>query len=285
MNIQLDVEPHLTWIKDRIVFLTKTGSQAYGTQTPESDLDVRGIAVPPLQYHFGYKQRFDGLERTKPDLFIHDLRQFFRMAAGGNPSMLELLFTSPDDHLLVHPIGATLIQNREMFLSQSVSHSIYGYAVAQLRKAQMSADRQKFLPRANEVRSALIEEHGYDTKYAMHTVRLLRMGIELLTGKGLVVRRPDAEELVSIRNGAWSLDKVSEWAADTMDQMLALEKKTKLVPAPDEEKLDRLCTDLTEASFNFEVLMPIMTAGFKTQPMSFGTGTLREKVLSQSEVQ
>lgn len=71
----------------------------------------------------------------------------------------------------------------------------------------------------NKVRSVLEEEHGYDTKHAMHLVRLLRMGVEALRDGEIYVRRPDAEELLSIRNGAWSYESLIAYAED-MDKQV-----------------------------------------------------------------
>jgi hypothetical protein len=64
----------------------------------------------------------------------------------------------------------------------------------------------------NSSRSALEEQFGYDTKHAMHLVRLLRMGHEALTEGVIRVRRPDAQELLSIRAGAWTYEQVVEYA-------------------------------------------------------------------------
>jgi hypothetical protein len=64
----------------------------------------------------------------------------------------------------------------------------------------------------NVTRSALEEQFGYDTKHAMHLVRLLRMGHEALTEGVIRVRRPDAQELLSIRAGAWTYEQVVEYA-------------------------------------------------------------------------
>ena len=48
----------------------------------------------------------------------------------------------------------------------------------------------------------------------MHLVRLLRMGYEAVTEGVIRVKRPDAEELLSIRNGAWTYDQIVEYAED-----------------------------------------------------------------------
>lgn len=71
----------------------------------------------------------------------------------------------------------------------------------------------------NEVRSELEELHGYDTKHAMHLVRLLRMGKEALEEGVLKVKRPDAEELLAIRAGAWTYEECVEYAEE-MDTLI-----------------------------------------------------------------
>ncbi len=71
----------------------------------------------------------------------------------------------------------------------------------------------------NEARSALEEQHGYDTKHAMHLVRLLRMGKEALEEGVLKVKRPDAEELLAIRAGAWTYEECVEYAEE-MDELI-----------------------------------------------------------------
>lgn len=65
---------------------------------------------------------------------------------------------------------------------------------------------QNWKKNRNPVRAKLEAKYGYDTKHASHSVRLLRMGKEILTIGELIVKRPDADELLNIRNGAWSYE-------------------------------------------------------------------------------
>jgi hypothetical protein len=60
----------------------------------------------------------------------------------------------------------------------------------------------------NPERAAMEEKFGFDGKHGSHVVRLYRQGFELmLTGKVTVWRGGlDAEELLSIRKGAWSYE-------------------------------------------------------------------------------
>ena len=86
----------------------------------------------------------------------------------------------------------------------------------------------------NEARSELEEEFGYDTKHAMHLVRLLRMGEEALEEGVLKVKRPDAEELLEIRAGAWTYEECVDYA-EQMNELIQgkLYKTTDLPKKPD----------------------------------------------------
>lgn len=60
----------------------------------------------------------------------------------------------------------------------------------------------------NVSRSALEAKHGYDTKHASHLIRLLKTGIEILYNGEVSVKRPDAQELLDIRNGSLTLTEL-----------------------------------------------------------------------------
>jgi len=80
----------------------------------------------------------------------------------------------------------------------------------------------------NPIRAALEEKYGYDCKHAMHLVRLMRMCKEILTEGVVHVKRPDAEELLAIRNGSLTYEQVLQLAAQYDNEMNDLYKKTAL---------------------------------------------------------
>lgn len=101
----------------------------------------------------------------------------------------------------------------------------------------------------NAARHELEAKYGYDTKHAMHLVRLLRMCREILVHGSVLVRRPDAEELLSIRHGAWSYEQLIEFAESEDRAMNDLEHASPLPKAPDRVRLDELCCELVLQSF------------------------------------
>lgn len=93
----------------------------------------------------------------------------------------------------------------------------------------------------NKKRQVMEEKYKYDTKHAMHLVRLMRMGMEILETGRVNVFRPDREELVAIRNGAWSYEQVEEYAEDCDKKMDKLYKTSTLPKNPDYNQIDELC--------------------------------------------
>ena len=80
------------------------------------------------------------------------------------------------------------------------------------------------------------------------------MGYEIITEGKVLVKRPDAEELLAIKNGAWSFEKVMEFKADMevkleaeynrQKALIAEGKPTPLLRSSDKEALNSLYHEL-----------------------------------------
>lgn len=92
----------------------------------------------------------------------------------------------------------------------------------------------------NPVRSKLEEEHGFDTKHAMHLVRLLRMAKEILTTGQVIVRRPDAKELIEIRDGKYDYNGLIHWADEAQKELKQIEKQSELPFSVDLTAINKL---------------------------------------------
>lgn len=106
----------------------------------------------------------------------------------------------------------------------------------------------------NKDRASLEAKYGYDTKHGAHLVRLMRMGEEVLTtGKVNVWRGDiDAEELRSIRAGAWDYDKIDEFATAAEAKLDAIyNSKSYVVPhAPKRNKVVELSVKVVQNKLN-----------------------------------
>lgn len=92
----------------------------------------------------------------------------------------------------------------------------------------------------NPVRAELEEKYKYDVKHAMHLMRLLKMSHEILRDGEVIVRRPDAEELLAIRNGALDYDQLVETAERMDAELEELYEKSTLPHSADKEAINDL---------------------------------------------
>ena len=99
-------------------------------------------------------------------------------------------------------------------------------------------------------RNGRVSIHG-NSKHGMHLVRLLRMCREILTGQGVLVRRPDAEELNAIRDGAWTYEQLMEWAKREDKDLIEVARTSPLPSLPDRHALDALCQELVVGQEQF----------------------------------
>ena len=118
-----------------IIYLTISGSKAYGTNNANSDTDIRGVAVESLDDILTGKS-FEQIEDNKTDTVIYGLRKFFKLCAECNPNVLEMLGTRAEDILFMNDAGKKIRDNAEIFLSKLAYQKFVGYATAQLRRLQ-----------------------------------------------------------------------------------------------------------------------------------------------------
>lgn len=136
-------DSNLEWLARNTIFICVHGSNAYGCNTPESDIDIRGIAIPPKDYLFGFTKNFEQATFKSNDVTIFGLKKFFQLAAAGNPNVLELLFVDKDKILKSSKYARILISNRDLFLSKKIRYSMEGYAHSQLKRLKSHYERFK----------------------------------------------------------------------------------------------------------------------------------------------
>jgi len=99
----------------------------------------------------------------------------------------------------------------------------------------------------NPTRSKMEDDFGFDCKHAMHLVRLLRIGEEVLTTGKYNVLRSDADELLDIRNGKWTYNELLEYAEEKNRYIKdVLYHKTDLPKYPDYELASNLLMEVQD---------------------------------------
>ncbi len=167
------------------------------------------------------------------DVIIYSARKWARLALAGNPSVLLVLFVPDLDVVYRNDAGAELADNAHRFVSRLAAARFLGYLRAQ--KAAMTSGA-----RAHTNRPELVAAHGYDTKYAMHALRLGLQGAELLTtGRiTLPVPEPGRGYLRSIRRGEVALAEVLGAVTDAEARLTKLRDAAAVPPEPDRGWVD-----------------------------------------------
>lgn len=129
-----------------LLFATISGAHLYGFPSPDSDFDLRGVHVLPVENVVGLYEPQETIEVTKfvddleIDLVTHDARKFFEMVLKKNGYVLEQLFsplivrTSPE-HDELKAIAATCITKHH-------SHHYFGFAATQWKLFEKESPRR-----------------------------------------------------------------------------------------------------------------------------------------------
>ena len=227
------------------------GSGVHGTAVEgQDDRDEMGICIEPPEYVVGLRPFEQYIFRTQPDgarsgpgdldLVVYSLRKWLRLALDGNPTILLPLFVPDDEIVAVDEFGLELRANGPRFLSRRAGDRFAGYLRAQ-RERMLGIRGGRHTNRPE-----LVELYGFDTKYAMHMVRLGVQGVELLeTGRiTLPIAEPWLSWLRDLRQGRHTRDEALAAAAELEARLGALASSSALPPEPDRDAADRWLVDV-----------------------------------------
>ncbi len=243
-------ENELTNALDKPDLLIRAGSRLYGTSTPKSDYDYRGFVLPSFEYLAGLSkfehhiirepdtiiyslQRFlellimgdptvyeilfapetNIIERSAIGCIILRSRELFackrfaRRISGYAQSewrkvtgtqLVPVKRTSTEDEV-VEDI-------RQVFHPQKMEMD----EIIRLLFLQHTRETRPAKRKLGAKRKAQIEQYGYCTSSACHTIRLLKQLRELMQTGKLTFPRPEAKRLLMIKQGQLSFERVTE---------------------------------------------------------------------------
>ncbi len=110
------------------------GSQAYGTQLPTSDLDIKGIYIQPNSDILGFK--YEQQVNVDKDTTYYEIKRFIELAMTANPTILEMLFVDDEMIQFYHSAFEYVQDNRLQFLTKKCYNSFAGFAHGQIEKAK-----------------------------------------------------------------------------------------------------------------------------------------------------
>lgn len=220
---------------DNIVLEGVTGSTAYGLDTENSDVDIKGVYLLPTKkvLSLGFNPQKTTKDHVDPDWVYHEVGKFMNLVMKGNPTVTELLYL--DEYTELTDVGQLLIDNRYSFLSTpAVMNAYRGYAFSQAKKLN------------NRTEQGL---DGYDSalknrfaKHTRHCFRLLMQARQLLETGTLNVRVTPEEREYLFEMGEKTADEVVE---EFMRQDKEFENVKSVLPdKPDVEKLNNILYEI-----------------------------------------
>jgi predicted nucleotidyltransferase len=200
-----------------VIYRCIVGSQAFGLSGDQSDVDRRGIYLPPARLHWSLYGVPEQLENPAAEEVYWEAQKFLILALKANPNVLECLYTPLVEHAT--PLAQELLDLRECFLSKLVYQTYNGYVVSQFKKLQ--AD--------------LRNKGAIKWKHVMHLLRLLMAGITVLEEKRITVLvEPQVrEQLLAVRRGEMTFEAADAWRVALQEKFEKAYSRTALPDRPD----------------------------------------------------
>jgi hypothetical protein len=199
-----------------VIYRCVVGSKAYGLDDAESDIDRRGIYLPPAELHWSLYGVPEQLDYNATEEVYWEAQKFVTLALKANPNVLECLYSPLVEHAT--PLARELLEIRQKFLSKMVYQTYNGYVISQFKKLQ--AD----LRNKTEVK----------WKHVMHLLRLLLAGIEVLEHAELSLDAGNhRDQLLAIKRGEIPFDECESWRRTLHVRFDEAFQKTELPQRPD----------------------------------------------------
>ena len=225
---------------DDVIHLFVGGSRLHGASVGADDTDYFGVFVAPPHAvigvdpypHFVWSSGDNDSKNTAKDVDVclYSLRKWAYLACKGNPSVLHFLFAQT---LKDNWVWNYLLESRDCFLARSHLKAFLGFANQQRKR--LLGQRTKDVSRPK-----LEKKFGYDTKYAMHIVRLFLEAKELMATGRITLPNPECNFLIEIRKGHYPLLTVLNEACRIEAEAIAAEKSSPLPRFVDRGKISKL---------------------------------------------
>ena len=172
-----------------VVYDATVGSRAYGLERDGSDVDVRGVYLPPADLHWSLDGVPEQIEDPDADRVYWEYEKFVRLALKSNPNILEVLWTPLVNRMTAE--GEHLREERRIFVSKQ-AYQTYGALNAEITDAHLLFDAQVRVPIARGVvdfNRATVEHVGPDSRMGVS-----RMGIyvDAPNGRSYLYQFPSA---------------------------------------------------------------------------------------------
>lgn len=235
----------------RVLAIAEVGSTAHGIALANTDdLDLTAVRLESWQELVtGSEGRQSLMIRTQPegvrsrmgdiDLQVYTARKFARLALGGNPSILNVLYV-PGYHHQSEGWKQLRLGLQRFTPSRRAGSAFLGYMRQQMERWQGLRGQR------NVTRPELVEAYGFDTKYAAHIIRLGYQGATFMREARIPIPLPEefAARIRDLRTGGLTEDEALAWASDQENELHQAITESPLPQGPNVAGVDNLLAEV-----------------------------------------
>lgn len=214
------------------LFRALVGSHNYNMNTPESDKDYKIFIAPTFDDLYFNKQFSNSIIGETEDYDIHDIRKVSHLWWKANVNFVEVLFSedvylNKDLSTDIKNLLQTIFYHKDEIARMNLPY-LYDACIG------MHITKKKQIDKGTEGTQYLVDKYGFDTKQAMHSIRILdflrRFAENGFTDfkKAIWYNNDDFNKqyLLDIKNGKISKEKYYEIAEDQFNVIETYYKKT-----------------------------------------------------------
>ena len=180
----------------KLIYLARTGSKLYGTDTEKSDEDFRGVYITHNNSILVREPKVS--VQITPDFQMIEIGHFVNLMSRTSPNTIETLLIDSKDIIYFDEAFEEILNNQEIYLTEGYVRNIKFFAQSLWKKKDSN-------------------------KSIAHTYRLYVLLLNLLKGKYTnKLTKDEREEYLKIRNYKGVIKDVlplMEWAFDNINRI------------------------------------------------------------------
>jgi hypothetical protein len=205
----------------RKVFQALVGSHNYNLNREESDKDWKLFVLPTFEDLYKGKMYSNATVSQREDVDVHDIRKMSDLFFKSNINFVESLFSQEYIHFT--GVNVTFLHdNRDRIARMNLPY-LFKACIG------MHFNKLRDIDKGTEGTQHLVERHGYDTKNALHSYRVLDF-LHRFHGNGFT----------DFKQAIWYEDEERPWLWDIKDGAYARDHFVDMVTSFREETQSKL---------------------------------------------
>lgn len=203
--------------EERIVGIFLQGSQNYGMEVSNSDVDTKLIVIPSFEdICFNRKPKsHTHIRENEEHIDFKDIRLMFQTFRKQNLNFIEILFT---EYKIINPMYAEE-WNKLVAQAEKVAHYNRFYAIKAMKG--IALEKYHALKHPYPSKLAVLEKYGYDPKQLHHLLRVEEFLKRYIAGEPYrdCMHPANADWLKTVKLGLYQLPQAESIAKESIDNI------------------------------------------------------------------